>query len=322
MNPAGRCLVVVVLYRMSAHESATVRGVAEALGSDSRLREACEVLLWDNTPRADVPADQPAMLPGSGFSYQQSSANDGIAGACNAAVHICNRNRFEWMLLLDQDTIVTRAYLEGMLMYRQAVDEMADVAAIVPQLFDAKFQLSPKRVLRFRDQPILPTAPGILGGEVFAANSGVMLRISALNQIGGYSRDFWLDHSDMYVFHQFYLHRWRVFFASDLALQHSMTMLDYDGSMSPARYENFLFAEQAFFDLYKDGLENTVQCLRLIMRVLRQYRRYRDKTFSKMTLRFLIYRLRNAKARRLRDWKLRADERQKLSRQDGMESTR
>ncbi len=309
MSGPGRCLVVVVLYRLSAHDSTTVRGIVDAMQNDRHLRENCEVLLWDNTPSHDLPADQPGPIPDLSFSYRQAPVNDGVAGACNAAMRICIHRGCEWMLLLDQDTIVTRPYLEGMLEYRQMVHDMADVAAIVPLLLDKDFQLSPKRVLRFRDQPILPTAPGILDGEVFAANSGVMLRVSALRDIGGYSRDFWLDHSDMYVFHQFYLRHRRIFFASDLSLQHSMTMLDYDGSMSPARYGNFLVTEQAFFDLYKGSTENAVQVLRLLIRVFRQYRRYHNKIYSKMTLRFLLNRLRTTKAGRMRSWKRRADER-------------
>lgn len=314
MSAAGRSLIVVVLYRMIAQDSPAVRGIAEALRSDTRLRDCYDLLLWDNTPRGDFPED-PAPVVDMPCSYRRAQVNDGTAGAFNAATAICIENGYEWMLLLDQDTAVTSAYLEGMLGYRRLVRELADVAAIVPLLLDKDFQLSPKRVLRFRDQTISRTESGILEGEVFAANSGAMLRVSALREIGGYSRDFWLDHSDMYVFHHFYVKRRRVFFASDLSLQHSMTMLDYDGSMSASRYENFLFAEQAFFDLYKGRAENAVQVLRLVMRSFRQYRRYRNKIYSRMTLSFLLHRLQTSRAGRLKSWKLRADERQQTGRE-------
>ncbi len=309
MSASSRCLIVVVLYRMSPQESITVRGIADAMRSDSTLREAYDVLLWDNTPGSDSALDPPLPLDGL-FSYRHAPVNDGVAGAMNAATRVCIENGCAWILLLDQDTVVTREYLEGMLGHRQKVHDAADVVAVVPLLLDQDFQLSPKQVLRFRDQPISKTKPGILEGEVFAANSGVMFRVAALHAIEGYSRDFWLDHSDMYVFHQFYLRSMRVFFASDLSLQHSMTMLDYDGSMSPARYENFLSAEQAFFDLYKGTAENAVQVLRLLIRVFRQYRRYRNEIYSKMTLSFLLGRLQTSKAERVRSWKRRAAERQ------------
>jgi hypothetical protein len=83
-----------------------------------------------------------------------------------------------------------------------------------------------------------------------------------------------------------------------------MTMLDYDARMTPSRYDNFLYAEQAFIDLYKSGLENAAQLLRLLIRAVRQ-RRYRDKVYSLMTLKFLLQRLRTSQSTRLIAWKQR-----------------
>ena len=311
MIAVHRVLIVVVLYKVLPCDSATVLGLAAAFRQNDRLRASYEVLLWDNTPLGvEIEASDGPSVPDSGFGYRRATVNDGVSGAVNLALELRASEGYEWLLLLDQDTTVTGEYLDGMLRHLPGVHGSIEIGAIVPVLYDQRFQLSPKQVLRFRDATIAPTVPGLLQGEVFAANSGVMLRVSALQVIGGYSRDFWLDHSDIYVFHQLYLHKRRVYFASDLALQHSMTMIDYDGSMSPARYENFLHAEQAFFDLYKGALENSVQALRLFMRVFRQRRRYSNKSFSRMTLRFLLRRLGTSRSSRLTEWKLRAARRE------------
>jgi GT2 family glycosyltransferase len=321
MTETRRCLIVVVLYRMLAQDSITVQGIAHALRDDARLRDTYDVLLWDNTPGDHGSSVETGPDAEFGFQYCKALVNDGVAGAFNAAMHICMNNRYEWMMLLDQDTVVTGGYLEGMSRYQQAL-RAVDVAAIVPLLLDRDFQISPKRVLRFRDQPIVTRRCQILSGEVFAANSGVVMSVSALRAIGGYSRDFWLDHSDMYVFHQFYLQGRKIYFAADLSLQHSMTMLDYDGSMSPGRYENFLYAEQAFIDLYKNRAENAMHVLRMLMRAIRQRRRHRDHTYSKMTFAFLLWRLRTSKTRRLAAWKLRAIDRQRLAETAGSQAAR
>jgi hypothetical protein len=197
-----------------------------------------------------------------------------------------------------------------MLRYREDVGGDGRIAAIAPLLFHGDFPLSPQQVLRFRHAPVAPEPARILEGEVFAANSGVLMRVSALEAIGGYSLDFWLDHSDMYVFHQLYLQGKRIFLAASLRLQHNMTMLDYDGRMTPERYDNFLHAEQAFIDLYKNGSENAVQVLRLLGRVVHQ-RRYRNRIYSRMTWKFLLRRLTTSKTARLQAWKRRALERQR-----------
>jgi hypothetical protein len=249
---SGRTLIAVVLYRTVPQESETVRGVVSALRSSADLRAAYELLLWDNTPEAlaapprlDVPCQ-----------YQHATTNNGVAGAFNGAMDVCINNGYQWMLMLDQDTEVTSEYLMGMLHHRDTIGADSRIAAIAPLLFHGDFQLSPQQVLRFRHAPVTPKPARILGGEAFAANSGVLIRVAALSAIGGYSVDFWLDHSDMYVFHQLHLQGKAIYLATDLHLQHSMTMLDYDGQMTPERYDNFLHAEQAFLDLYKSFSEN------------------------------------------------------------------
>jgi GT2 family glycosyltransferase len=297
-------LIVVVLYRVSPLESETVRETAKALVASSDLRDAYRLLLWDNS------SDPLPALPELGVdcSYHHATVNDGIAGAANEAADICRDSGYDWLLLLDQDTRVTAEFLSGMLAYRRQLEGDDRIAAIVPLLEDDGILLSPQRVLRYRNVPVMAAAPRTLEGEVFAANSGVVMRVSALDAIGGYSLDFWLDHSDMYVFHQLYLRGMQVFLAADLHLQHNMAMQDYDQRMTPSRYENFLHAEQAFIDLYKSAGENAVQIMRLLARAVRQ-RRYRDRTYSRMTWNFLLRRLVSSKAARLRAWQLRTMER-------------
>jgi GT2 family glycosyltransferase len=301
-----RTLIVVVLYGMKPHESSSVQCLQNAIVSHPAIQDAYDLLLWDNSP--DAPGEAAELkIP---YRYHWATDNDGVSGAFNGAVDVCEREGYAFMLLLDQDTEVTVEYLEGMQAQREIFDDDQDVAAVAPLLFDRDMQLSPKRVRLFRDMPVAPAPARLLEGEVFAANSGVMVRVSSLLAIGGYSLDFWMDHSDMYVFHQFHLRGWRIFLAADLRLQHSMTMLDYDTRMTPARYDNFLHAEQAFIDLYKNGLENAAQLLRLLIRSVRQ-RRYRDKIYSTMTLRFLLKRLKTSKTKRLQAWKQRRFTRQR-----------
>lgn len=293
-----RMLIVVVLFGTPPRGSDTVERVVSALASAPHLTAGYDLLLWDNS--ADPWPDE-ALLD-TPYRYHHASRNLGIAGAVNGALDICIRDGYDWILLLDQDTQVTSQYFAGMLTHREQLEPDQSVAAIVPVLHDDGFELSPQRVLRYRQASVATQVPRILEGEVFAANSGMAIRVSALDEIGGYSVDFWLDHSDRYIFHRLYQHGKRVFLAADLRLQHNMTMLDYDARMNPERYANFLRAEQAFLDLFASADENAVQVLRLFARFLRQ-RRYRNKIYSQMTWKFLLRRLVTAKTRRLQDWK-------------------
>jgi GT2 family glycosyltransferase len=299
MMNRGGTLLVVVLYRTEAttslRESQTLRCLESAWATRPDLTEKFQLLLWDNSPESTKERLRVE------FQYHHAAVNDGVSGAYNGALDVCTRNGYEWMLLLDDDTEVSADYLSGMLQYRQECNEKERIAAIAPLLHDNAFPLSPQQVLKHRCIPVEAGSSRILEEECFAANSGMMMRTAALVEIGGYSLDFWLDYSDIYVFHQIYAAGKRLYLAADLRLQHSMTMLDYDGRMTPARYTNFLYAEQAFCDLYKSTAQSRVQLLRLLARVFRQ-RRYRNKAFSRMTWSFLLYRLVTSKEKRLEQW--------------------
>ncbi len=126
------------------------------------------------------------------------------------------------------------------------------------------------------------------------------MRVEALREIGGYSDDFWLDLSDVYVFDAIYRKGRRIYVAADLSLQHALTSSDFDNDMAPERYRNFLAAESIYIDLYSSAPERAIHSLRLLGRTYRQRRRYRNRAFSNMTLEYLRLRLLTGKAKRIK----------------------
>ena len=59
------------------------------------------------------------------------------------------------------------------------------------------------------------------------------MRVASLRDIGGYSRDFWLDLSDIYVFRAMYSNGSNLYVAGDLVLEHSVTNMNFDHDMAP-----------------------------------------------------------------------------------------
>ena len=114
--------------------------------------------------------------------------------------------------------------------------------------------------------------------------------------------DFWLDYSDLYVFHQFFLHEIKIWRAVDASLEHEMSIMDYDRLLSPQRYQNFSNAETAFHDLYKGRLENTVQTFRLFARAIKQRFKYKNPEFSRIAWRQWIYRISTSREQRIAEW--------------------
>ena len=289
-------LIVVVRYNLSPAQSPTLLGLAAAFRSHPHLLDATGVLLWDNSPELLASLDLPFPI-----DYRHTGRNHGVSGAYNGAIPIAAESRTPWMLLLDQDTDVTAPFLLEMLRSARQLAPQPEVAAIVPTVRVGSLIVSPRQT-RFNGNRIYDGGAGIAPGEPFAINSGALMRVSALQDIGGFSPDFWLDYSDMYVFHQFFLQGYKVWRATAAQLTHEMSIMDYDNLMPVWRYRNFIEAEGAFNDLYKGWFENAVQSLRLVVRALRQRRRYKNPAFSRITLQHLRHRLVMGRRRRLDLW--------------------
>lgn len=287
----------MVRYNTPLAQSHTAIGVRDALASNPLLREKYRFLIWDNSPERLMDSGVP--VP---FEYRHSRHNLGISGACNGALQLAREQSHAWVLLLDQDTRVTAPFLEAMLRWSMDLALRREIALAAPTVRVGAKIVSPRQQLFNRHRAYPDSAPCIADGEAFAINSGSLLRTAAIHAIGGFSPDFWLDYSDIYVCHQLYLHGYKIWRATDVELQHEMSVMDYDRLMTPSRYINFSYAETAFNDLYKGTLENCVQNLRLLVRAVRQRRKYKDPAFSRITLAQLFYRLRVSRAARIQQW--------------------
>jgi GT2 family glycosyltransferase len=290
-------LAVVVRYKTPLAESETLRGLAETVHAHPHLLKVMRILIWDNSP-------EPLTELNISFSveYRHSERNMGVSGAYNGALPIAESMGARWILLLDQDTAVTESFLLRMMEYAIQLAPRAEIAAIMPTVLMGEAIVSPRRMLFNSNRPYKGPS-GLASGEAIGANSGMFIRVEALRLIGGFSLEFWLDFSDLYVLHEFFIRGLRVWRAADVELQHSISILDYDNLMPPWRYINFIEAEGAYNDLYKGWFENSLQTLRLWVRAVRQRMRYKNPEFSRITWRHLWHRLTTNRKRRLALWR-------------------
>jgi GT2 family glycosyltransferase len=292
-------LIVVVRYKTPLEQSETLCSLSEAFSCRPELLEEFKVLLWDNSPaRIENPQ---LSFP---FEYGFSEKNLGVSGAYNRACSYAKSIDCPWLLLLDQDTTVTADYLQRMLAHLKGVESNQTIATIVPFVRSHERLVSPRRFGRLiRNHQIPHSVSGIYQDDGYAVNSGTMMRVSALCEVGGYSEEFWLDLSDAYIFQALYRHGKRMYIASDVELAHSIASMDYDREMTPERYRSFLAAENMYLAIYRPRLVNLAQSFWLMARAARQYRRYKNKEFARMTLSFLWQRIFRSKASCMKEWK-------------------
>ncbi len=301
-----KILAVVVRYNTALVESETLRGLSSAFAENPGLLQAIEVLLWDNSaePLDSIHLEFPVV-------YRHSAHNLGVSGAYNGAMKYAIANNHTWMLLLDQDSEVSETFLSTLIRHAESLHEVKEIAAILPTILCGESIASPREQLFGRSRAYPEHEVGVASGEAIGINSGCMMRTECLAEIGGFSLDFWLDYSDLYVFHQFFLKKKRVWLAADARMRHEMTVADYDRLMSPWRYRNFSYAETAFYDLYRSRIENMLHHLRLFVRTFRQKRRFKNPVFSEIAWEQFLYRLRVRRKKRLIAWHLAGAERTK-----------
>ncbi len=293
-----KILAVVVRYNMALESSQTMMALSREFHETPDLASSIRIFIWDNSPEALLNPQLP--FP---FEYSHSKANVGLSGAYNRAAALAHESAVPWLLLLDQDTTLPQGFLSAMLKHAADLEGRKEIAAIVPTVLVGDFVASPRHLVFPRSRPYPSGQSGIAEGEPGVINSGSMLRVADLLEIGGYSQAFWLDYSDYYVFHQFFLWKKKVWIAAEIRVQHSMTVMDYDKLMSTWRYRNFSYAETAYHDLYKGRFENAVQTLRLLARTVKQRRKYKNPEFSRIAWSQFVYRLRVPRKQRVARWK-------------------
>jgi GT2 family glycosyltransferase len=299
-------VIVVVLYKRSPEQTQTINSLAAVFERNPDLLNSFRVFIWDNSPTAIVDGAIP--FP---YEYGHNGRNLGTSGAYNHAMEFAESKGAPWLLLLDQDTTVSHEFLPRMFEYGKRLQGEPEIGAVVGFIYSHGALVSPRRLLRFnRIEQIPPMFNGIHKQKAYAVNSATLLRVSALREIGGYSDEFWLDLSDVYVFRAMHRKGRYMYIAGDVRVEHSIASMDFDKEMSPERYRNFMAAESAYVDLYSSPLEQRAQLLRLLVRTIRQYRSYENKAFARISWEYFCRRLFQTKAKRLLGW------RQQLARRD------
>ena len=271
-----RVQAVVVLYRSTVQASTTLQSLRAIFAARPEFAERIAVLIYDNSPQAQTLDDASAF--GAAAQYQHDPANGGLATAYGYALELTKHRGLDWLLLLDQDTTLTAAFLEELFTALDA-GPPAHVCAIVPRQVREGVALSPRLVRRNRD---LPVEVGVATEKLTAFNSAACVRTKALQAIGGFPREFPLDYLDHVVFHRLQTAGGRLL-VLPAQIEHQLSIKNLAAEMSLERYRRLLAAEWGFIREVKPKGGAVVQRIRLLQRALQQAR-LPDMAFARATL--------------------------------------
>jgi len=99
-------IAVVVLYKLSPDDSSTLRTVLAAARNVSLEELRFKVVVWDNTPGGQAIEELP-----DGVLYVPAPENPGLAAAYNQVLAMAEAEGYEWLLTLDQDSILPADFL-------------------------------------------------------------------------------------------------------------------------------------------------------------------------------------------------------------------
>ena len=275
-----KCTIVIVFYKQVIEESTTFRTLKEALLLNERKLEELNLILYDNSP--DKQEAELSQYEGISISYVHDSRNLGITVAYNYAYQVAKKNGSNWLILLDHDSVLTPKYINEFLCFEV---NNSTIAAIVPKINCENKMISPVYSQTLRPLHDEKPKAGLQDQPVMAINSGALIRVDFLNEMGGFNEDFPLDYLDHWLFYEIYARGYKVW-VLEATLEHELSVMDYS-RVSFKRYKSILESEIRFYQNYRRDLYNPYKT-QLAKRFLKQILTVKNKQIALYTLRRLL----------------------------------
>ncbi len=262
----SQIVAVAVLYQRPISESESVSSFLRILEAQPALATHFSLIVYDNSPSAQL---LPPQLP-LPAEYVHDGTNGGLAPAYNCALQHAMTNGAPWLLLLDQDTTLTAEYLAELIERMESLEPVSEIGAIVPKLTanaviyspESSFLFQMRKRLRRVTHTVERADVGPQERPMSAYNSGALLRVEALRQVGGFPADFWLDYLDHAVFEELARKGFRIFVMQS-ALEQKLSHMDVN-QVPHWRHRNVLTAQTRYVRRYGSLLERTMYRLYLL----------------------------------------------------------
>ncbi len=274
--------VVIVTYNISLGDSQTLKSLLKVFNS---FRSSLfELYVYDNSVKYQTLSEK---APFSNLQYYHDPNNGGLCAAYNYALNKCKDKSINWLLLLDQDSLISESFLNNLELAANQYLNNNDVVAILPHIISNNVHISPSiRKIGGIRKEIPSEEYGFINSPILGINSGTTLKTDFMQSLGGFNTDFKLDMLDYWYFSMINKHNKKIFLLKDIML-HNLSVLDYN-SLSVERYKNIIKAESLFFAKYTSTLNNILYRIRLLARLIKQLFKVNNKRFSIITTRYLI----------------------------------
>ena len=266
-------LTVIVLHETSLDRCLTYNTLLLL----EKIKFTSDLIIYNNSPEIIIPQSKNHIVI-------NAETNEMLSGAYNFALNHANKNNYDWLLLLDQDTELTDDYFEKL--YRFLSDNQdKNIVAAVPFLRNKSKIISPNK-LYFNFLRKNTVKHGINSGHIVALNSLSLLRTDFMNAIGGFSSEFPLDMLDYWYYLQFNRRKKKIY-VLDTALKHNLSIYNYDENITEERYAQLLNAERKYINEF-GKTELIIYKFHLVFRFLKQIITIKNKRFAYRTIKSIL----------------------------------
>ncbi|HTF69596.1 MAG TPA: glycosyltransferase [Edaphobacter sp.] len=276
---------VVVLYECTVEDSRTLQALAKFCRQQNDLARRIDLLLYDNSSHPQT-INLNQWIDCGSVEYCHAKENGGLLAAYTEALRRARENGIDWLLLLDQDTTLAPTMFP--VLFSELRSSLTpNICALVPKLMQNGLIISPQIVGRFLNHDCSAAFSGISSKTITAFNSAACLRVQALDAIGGFPRDYWLDFLDYIMFHRLQAAGGQVLIL-DITMEHHLSLRNLETEMSLVRYANVLASEWRFIRETGSRGGPLIHRLRLFKRAFGYSFNLKNKAYALITLRAIL----------------------------------
>lgn len=276
-------LIVLVLYNELLENSETFKSLLE---SSTHFNSKKTILVYDNS--SSIRVDLSFLKKYKTFfevEYISDYTNPGICSAYNYALSKARNDNYPWLLLLDQDTKLPVNYLQTLMKTTDASN--TSIVGYIPRVLQDINEtiISPFKINSYGiTKKLSKKVRGRVDYNIIAINSGALISVDFLSEIGGFSIDYPLDMLDFWLFTTIYEKKKSIFIV-DINIKHDLSVANFENNVSLRRYESILSSENQFYSSTKK--RKYFHKLRLIKRLIKQIK-YTNKAYFNKTIKYLI----------------------------------
>lgn len=223
----SKLLIFIVIYKSRLEEC---NAFTSTLRNAETISVPHEIIAYNNSPEIGQEAKHCLIMNGKG--------NDMLAKAYNAGLRMAREKNCEWMLLMDQDTPFCADFFRETCHF---IENPCGCDMAVP-IIEAGGKVASPTYYHPVVGPYLSSNPLTQTGRyekyLTAFNSGAVLRVGALEGLGGFNEEYPLDALDNWYFHHLRENGHRTY-VMKCRLKQDLS-LSNPSEMSVARYKSIM----------------------------------------------------------------------------------